>query len=128
MANKILGYIMLVIGIIIIIFSVWQSYNIFFGKASAPFIFITPASSQSQQNTTLQSSQGLLGLLGAQTISQEQIEQAIGNQIGQIIPVNDITKILNLISWSVFAGILIIAGGTISSIGVKLLNGDRNKQ
>lgn len=117
MANKILGYTLLVIGLALIIFSLWQSYNIFYGKSSAPFLFVTPVASQNQQN-----------LLGLQAISQEQIEKAIQQQIGQVIPFGDITKVLNLLSWSLFAFILIIAGGAISSIGVKLINGSRNKQ
>ena len=117
MIKKILGYVLLAIGLILIVFALWQSYNIFYGKASAPFLFITPVADQNQQATQI-----------FQVISQEQIEKAIQQQIGQYISSGDITKILNLLSWSLFASILIIAGGAISLIGVKLINGSRIKQ
>jgi hypothetical protein len=38
-----------------------------------------------------------------------------------MIPIGAVSKVLNLLSWSLFAGILIIAGGVISGIGVKLV-------
>ena len=52
---------------------------------------------------------------------QGQINEAVKKQIGQLISPEDITKILNLISWSLLLWILIIAGGTLSGIGVKLV-------
>jgi len=46
-------------------------------------------------------------------------------QLREMIPVEElvenIPRLLNLLSWSIFAGILIFAGAQISSIGVKLI-------
>jgi len=51
------------------------------------------------------------------------INEAVKTQLNQIISPESITKILNLGAWSIFAGILILGGGVISGIGVKLVNG-----
>ena len=46
-------------------------------------------------------------------------------QLKEMIPIsdlfNDFPKFFNLISWSIFIGILIFAGGKISSLGIKLV-------
>jgi hypothetical protein len=109
--NKIIGYILLVAGLLLILFSVYQSYNIYTGKSSAPLVFQVPSaealSSGAGQNV-------------AQQI-QDQINQSVQKQINQILPSATIAKILNLAVWSFLVFILIFAGGTISGIGVKLI-------
>lgn len=111
MLNKIIGYVLLVAGLFLIIFSVYQSYNIYTGKSAAPLVFQVP----SAQELSLGASQNI-----AQQI-QNQIDQTVQKQINQILPAAAITKILNLAVWSFLAFILIFAGGTISGIGVKLI-------
>ena len=120
MINKIFGYTLLAIGLVMIIFSVWYSYNIFYGKSLPPSIFAEPIISQNNKN--------LLNSFSLQAVSQEQIEQLISQQFSQVISAKDVIKILNLIGWSAFAVILIFASGMISLIGVKLINGSRVKQ
>lgn len=105
--NKILGIALLIIGLVVIGWAVFQSFAIFTAKASAPMVFKTPS---------LQDAQG-----GAANDAQRQVNDAVRQQLNQIIPVDGVTRILNLVSWSLFASILIIAGGTISGIGVKLI-------
>jgi hypothetical protein len=39
----------------------------------------------------------------------------------EILPAEAITKMLNLIVWSILAGIFIFGGSQISSLGIKLL-------
>lgn len=110
--NKIIGFILLVAGLVLIGFSLWQSYAIFFGKTSAPLVFKTSVPLQQTANRN------------ATTIEQQiqaQISDAVQKQLGQIISPDSITKILNLLSWSIFAGILILGGAAISGIGAKLL-------
>ena len=53
--------------------------------------------------------------------TQEQMAEAISEQIEKIIPKDVKAKILNLISWSIFAYILIFAGAQVTSIGIKLI-------
>ncbi len=106
-SNKIIGYALLIIGLVIIFCVIYQSYNIFMDKTSAPLIFKTQIIPQSQNviNQDL----------------QKQLNDAINQQFGKMIPVDTFPKILNLFAWSLFAGILVVAGGAISGIGVKLL-------
>ena len=108
MTNKILGYVLLILGLILIGWTVWQSYNIFTGKVSTPLIFKTAVPLQTMGS-------------GNALDAQKQINDAVKQQLGQILPADAITKILNLISWSILAGIFILGGGVLSGIGVKLL-------
>ena len=109
--NKIIGYILLTAGLLLILFSVYQSYNIYTGKSSAPLVFQVPSAQEIHSGT---------GQNIAQQI-QNQIDQSVQKQINQILPSATITKILNLAVWSFLVFILIFAGGTISGIGVKLI-------
>ncbi len=104
--NKILGYILVIAGLLLIVFVVWQAYSVFTNRASVPLLFKSaPASTEKVATQDIQG----------------QINEAVKKQIGQLISPEDITKILNLISWSLLLWILIIAGGTLSGIGVKLV-------
>ncbi len=104
--NKIIGYVLLAAGLLLITLALWQSYNIFTGKTSAPIVFQTTGEINSQ---------------GAVGDAQQQINQAVQKQLNQILPPASITKILNLASWCIFAGILIFGGSALSGIGVKLI-------
>ncbi len=112
MVNKILGYVLLIIGLIIIGWTLFQSYNIFTGKISAPLVFKTQAAPQASGNNKV---------LNLQEQLQKQMEEAVKQQIGQIIPASTITDLLNLISWSILAGILILGGGQIAGLGIKMI-------
>jgi hypothetical protein len=109
MTNKILGYILLVIGLATIFAVAWNSFNIFNGKVSAPEIFKVQL-----ENKSLVKNTNSLDL-------QAQLDSAIQKQLKDMIPTDTLPKILNLISWSIFAGILILVGSSIAGIGIKLL-------
>ena len=83
-------------------------YNIFTNQTPVPQIFSSEIKTQEQ-------SSGLLGNI------QDQIQGIIGQQIQEIIPQNSIAKLLNLIVWSVFAGVAIMAGSQISGLGIKMI-------
>lgn len=107
--NKILGYLLLFGGVLIILWSVYVSYNIFIGKSAAPEIFkieeksaLTP-----QKGTKTQAPEDLIG-------------EVLGEQFGSLLPTGSIPALLNLISWSIFASILIFAGSKIASLGISL--------
>lgn len=106
MINRIAGYVLLGLGLVLIGWTLWYSYSIFNGKTSAPLVFKTPVPLQTAGNTT---------------DIQIQINNAVKQQLGQILPAEAITKILNLLSWSILAGIFILGGGAIAGIGVKLV-------
>lgn len=103
--NKLFGFILLAIGLLIIGWTLWQSYGIFTGKASVPLAFTTLISPQSQSS--------------GQNV-QSQINDTVRKQIDQIIPASSITKILNLAAWGLLAFVFISGGGALCSIGVKL--------
>ncbi len=109
--NKILGYVLLVLGLALIGWTLWQSYDIFTAKSSAPLIFRTQPPAQTQT--------GKVQDIQAQL--QAQMNQTIQQQLGQILPAETITKVLNLLSWPILAGVLIFGGSAISGIGVKLI-------
>ena len=109
---KIFGLILLAAGLAIIFWSLYSSYNIFTAKTAAPEIFAA-------QKGAATSPTGK----GSQNI-QDQVQQMIGEQLKGLLPTTSINQLLNLIAWSIFAGILIVGGSQISNIGIRLLKKD----
>jgi len=106
MIRKILGLALLVLGIAVIFYSLYSSFNIFTAKAAPPDIFKLESQIPSQK--------------GAEGI-EAQFQEMIGEQLKGIIPVDSVSNLLNLIAWSIFAGILIFAGAQIAGLGIKLI-------
>jgi len=102
------GWILLLVGILIIFWSLYSSYNIFTAKTPAPEIF-------KEKEEKVLSPEVKPGDLEAQ------MEKMIGEQLKGILPADSIPQLLNLISWSIFAGILIFGGTQISGLGIKLI-------
>ncbi|MFH1780412.1 MAG: hypothetical protein ABH841_00145 [Candidatus Nealsonbacteria bacterium] len=106
MLKKILGLALLIIGLAVIFYGLYGSFSIFSGKVPAPEIFTAPPATKSVASQDVQA----------------QLQNMIGDQLKGMLPVNSVTALLNLMSWSVFAGLLIFGGAQISGLGVKLLN------
>lgn len=106
MIKKILGLVLIVIGLVVIFYGLYSSFNIFSGKAAAPEIFKTPPVVKST---------------GSQDI-QAQLQNMLGDQLKGMLPVDSVSTFLNLTSWSVFAGLLIFGGAQIAGLGIKLFN------
>jgi len=106
--KKILGTTLLFTGLIIIFYGLYSSYGIFTAKKEAPVIFEMPEQSQVAQKG------------GAQDL-QAQLQGLLGEQLKGILPADSTAKLFNLISWSIFAGILILGGAQISGLGIKLI-------
>ena len=109
--NKIIGYALLIAGLLLITFTLYQSYNIFMAKVSVPIVFkvqvpISPSKTNNGDNL-----QDL----------QKQLNKEISKQISQMVPADTLPKILNLLSWSILAGILIFGGGQIANLGIKMI-------
>ena len=115
--TKIVGWVTFLAGILIILFALYSSYNIFTGKSSVPGFFKI-------EEMVTQSSPSQKGKLPT---SPEELQQEIGKMIGEqlkgILPVDTLPKILNLFVWSTLAWILIFGGAQISGLGIKLLKG-----
>ena len=107
--NKILGYILLFVGLAIIFWTLYNSYNIFTAKVTAPEIF--KVSETEDVSSSKSKAQDL----------QAQMEETIREQFKNMLPPDMLPNLLNLVSWSVIAGILIFSGSSISNIGIKLI-------
>ena len=108
MIKKISGIILFAGGIAVILYGLYSSYNIFTAKKTAPVIFNAPQQSGADPKA------------GGQDI-QDQLQKALGEQLKGILPADSIPGFFNLISWSIFAGILTFGGAQISGLGIKLL-------
>lgn len=100
-----LGLALLVLGLAIIFYSLYSSFNIFTGKTEPPQVFKMQESSQAAQSDGL----------------QEQFQQIIQDQLKGMLPLDSISTLLNMISWSILAGVLLFGGAQISGLGIKLL-------
>jgi len=101
--DKIIGYFLLFLGLSIIIWSIYVSYGIFTGQSLPPSVFEIEEKEETVEGTP------------------DQIEQLIESQLSEIISSEEISKVLNLTTWLMLAGILIFGGGKISSIGIGLI-------
>ena len=106
--NKIIGYILLICGLVIIGFTLFESYNIFNGKVSVPLVFKIQTSEQKA------SSNNSFDL-------QKQLDEAIKKQLTEVLPPETFSKILNMLSWSMFSGILIFGGSQIAGLGIRMI-------
>jgi len=112
--KKVFGWLLLIIGVLIIGWGVWASYDIFTAKKPPYEIFKT------QQGIEVSFPQEKIsGTLQQQ--AQQQAQQAIREQLERMLSSDLLPKLFNLISWSIFVGILIFAGGRIASLGIQLL-------
>lgn len=94
MIKKILGFVLLFAGLIVIIYGLYSSFNIFTAKTLAPEIF---------------------------TFEAKETQDVQAQILKEILPTESLPILLNLMTWSIFAGILIFGGAQISSLGIKLL-------
>lgn len=110
--KKIIGWVLLVVGLIIIFSDLYSSINIFTAKAMPPSVFT--GSGQGDLNNISPS-------------GQQDLQKIMSEQISKLIPQDYVSKLMNLISWSIFAGILVLIGGKVSLIGISLLREKREK-
>lgn len=112
-ALKIFGWALLVVGVVIIIWTLYSTYNIFTGKVAMPEIFKMPV--EEKTPLTKEGAQSLEAQL------EEKMKEAISEQLKGFLPVDALPKMLNLIVWSMLAFILIFGGSQLSSLGIKLI-------
>lgn len=106
LAPKITGWALLVVGVLIIVWTLSTSFNIFTGNTESYQFFETPKLEQASP-----AGQGL----------EDQFGQIIGEQIKSILPSDSLPQILNLSVWSMLAFILLFGGSQIAGIGIKLI-------
>ncbi|MCK9577958.1 hypothetical protein M0R01_00500 [bacterium] len=113
--KNILGWLLIVIGLVIIFGDIFATYNYFTGKDKFPEIF----KEQSISNNIP------TGISSGGNDMQNQISEAVNNavkdQLSKTFPSSSITLMLNASLWSIFAFFLISAGGKLVEVGGKLL-------
>lgn len=107
--KQIIGWVLLTIGLIIIFWGLYSSYQIFTAEVEPPEVF--------------KLAQGKTGfLLGDENLSsQEAIGKIMGEQLKEVLPIDSIFKLFNLTAWSIFAMILFFGGAQIAGLGIKLI-------
>jgi len=111
--QKFLGWFLFFIGLTIIGWTLYSSYNIFLGKKLPAQIFKI-------ENKESQLSASKKKVPPTQEEIEEQIRILVAEQLKELIPKETLNTLLNLIAWSIFAGILIFAGTQIASLGIKI--------
>ena len=106
MFKKILGLTLLAFGLLIILWSLYSSYNIFTGRTEIPEVFTIPE----KENLQVPESE-----------FEKIINQAMGEQLKGILSLDSLPQFLSLIAWAMFSGLAIFAGTQISGLGIKLL-------
>lgn len=104
---KIAGWFLLLIGVALIAWILFYSYNIFTSQAPVPVIFKIDERAKVLDQ-------------GSESFEQV-IEQALQKQITGLVSQETISQILNLAAWSIFSGIVIFAGAQVANLGIKLL-------
>ncbi len=107
--TKIIGWFLLTAGLVVIAFTLISSYNIFTGQKEAPAFFALEKEEVEEKDKR-----------GA-ILGEAEIEEMIGQQIKEIMPLDLLPQMLNLIVWSMLTFILIFGGSQIGVLGIKLI-------
>jgi hypothetical protein len=105
--SKLVGWLVFIGGLLLIVWAIYSSYNIFTAKTAVPEIFETPQQAITQTG-------------GTQDV-QSQLQNMMSEQLKGFLPADSMVKILNLTCWSILAFILIFAGTQIAGLGIKLI-------
>lgn len=112
-SKRLVGWFLVIVGVVIIIWTLYLSFQIFTGAAEAPQLFSfkqSPADSQPVKSPT------------GELLPQEIINQVLSQQLEGFLPADSSVKLFNLMSWSILAGIMLFGAGQIAGIGVKILS------
>jgi len=109
--KKIFGTILIILGLVVIFFTIFETFNIFTAKKEPPKIFeaVTQIISKEEKPKTLEEKM------------QAPQQEMIAEQFEKMMPTDFIVKLLNLVAWSIGAFILFTGGGKISQIGINLI-------
>ena len=112
--RKAVGWSLLILGVLMIVWGIWSSYEIFTAKKPAYEIFKTPEVEVSLKQEKVPA--------GVEEKMEQQMQQTIKEQFAKMLPSDFLPKLFNLIAWSIFITILVFAAGKLSSLGIQLLN------
>lgn len=113
---RIIGFLLIIIGIVIIFSSLFITYQIFWLKKPAPQIFQTSSLETQQEKKPLP--QNLDPQERLRLESQETIKQAFK----EVMPEQKVNELLNLVAFSIFIFILVVISGQMIFSGLKLMS------
>ncbi|KKR03133.1 MAG: hypothetical protein UT31_C0029G0010 [Parcubacteria group bacterium GW2011_GWF2_39_13b] len=120
--QRIIGWVLIGIGVAMIFWTISVSYNIFTGAREAPKIFKIESQQQTEQCPAAASASQSQQLQAMQEEVKKIVEGQLKNQIKEFFPPEFIAKIFNLGAWGIFAWLIFLAGSRIAGIGMKLIN------
>jgi len=106
-SSHIIGWLVFFVGLFLIIWTLFYSYQIYTAKIAVPQIFQTPKTAISQT--------------GGNQDTQAQLQNMINEQLKGLLPQDSVTQILNLAVFSILAFLLIYGGMQIASLGIRLI-------
>jgi len=119
-AKKIIGWVVIIVGLAVIGQAINISYQFFTAKEDFPAVFKAPVA---VQDVAPEAKPNVAPITPEQ--AQAQLQQTMGaatsQAIANILPADGISKLLNAIVWSVFATFLVYAGAHIAAIGIKMI-------
>ncbi|MDP2820650.1 MAG: hypothetical protein Q8O39_00385 [bacterium] len=107
--SKTMGFLVLLLGLAIIVWSLYQVYGVYTQKITIPDFFKVSESVSSESK----SAGGI----------EQQLQSVIKEQLSSFIPTNTISQGLNLGFFTAVIGLFIFGGSKIALIGVKLIKG-----
>jgi len=110
--EKVVGWILLGAGIVLIVWVLFASYMVFSGQSTPPGLF------RLEERAPLPER---VGFPLTQEELKKEMERMVAEQILAMFPEGALTKVFNLTAWSIMAGIMIFGGAKISEIGVRLI-------
>ncbi|MFA7714614.1 MAG: hypothetical protein WCX77_00695 [Candidatus Paceibacterota bacterium] len=121
--SKLSSWLIVIVGLLVIGWTVFSSYDFFSGQKSFPQVFKQTAAEGSQKEVQQKTavSAAPKDQAEAQALAQAQMQQTIGESISKLFPAETTFQVLNMTSWIAFASFLVFAGAQIAGIGVKLL-------
>ncbi len=121
MNKNIFGWILVILGLIIIFWALIASYNIFTLKSDPPQFFDIQDEIEKSQTVNYSSDSD-------QEQIEDKINEIIAEKFKEIIPDDVFSVTSNLIIWSILAGIMIFSGSQISLIGTRLIKDNEIKE
>ena len=109
---KIIGWILVAAGVALIVWSLWASYGILTAKKEAARFFKLESKPSVSDTAQLPTTPEEI---------RQQTQDMIARQLQEMLPLGTVEKILNLLVWTMLAGILIFGGTQIAAVGANLL-------
>ena len=113
-AANLIGWALFLLGLGLIFYSLFTSWQIFTGRSELPPAFKVVSFSVEDQG------QISLGI----PLLDEQLNKFLGqsqDRLSQLLSLAGVNRVLDLLTWTFFAGFLLFAGNLLASLGIKLI-------